>query len=243
MKRINWLAWRMIGALLLVNCNQSNSQQMLEYESDQPGIVIASVYPSEQNNFRAIKYGLTREDFRAIVENFDFARKAIALRGQISNAALGDNRLNSLVIGCSSSSFLDADRYTIQKGRFLTSRELKHAETVCVIDSVTAKHFFGNDNPIGKDLKIVSDYFIVVGILGPDRPAGSTAEIFVPLNTMKLRWGDLNYIRNAGSFTAKHHELSEIRIPTIPTRTKIKQLQSFLKQRHESKDDFRVLGR
>lgn len=227
--------------LLCVFQQDVNSQEIRDSgESAPPKIVISSVQSGEQVSFRNLKFGLTRDDFRAITETVDFARNAIAIRGRFLSSAHRGRESKSLVIGCSSPGLLDAGGLTIGQGRFLTEREFRDAESVCVIDSATVREIFGKRDPIGANLKIDSQYLVVVGVLANERTPDSIPEIIVPLKTMKLRWGDLEILRNAGTFQTKWCELSEIWIPTLPTRSKVRQLESLLKSRHDDKNDFRI---
>lgn len=53
----------------------------------------------------------------------------------------------------------------IEKGRLFTEKENEGLEKVAVVGSDVAKKFFGDDNPVGKQIKIKQINFKVIGVL------------------------------------------------------------------------------
>ena len=52
-----------------------------------------------------------------------------------------------------------------QYGRFFTRSENENLSKVCVIGTTVVKNLFGNENPVGKYIKINRKQFRVIGIL------------------------------------------------------------------------------
>ena len=67
------------------------------------------------------------------------------------------------VLGASAN-MVDIEDKTIAEGRFLTEDEVKRSAFVCVLGSDIKEKFFGNTNPIGKELKIRGLPMRVVGV-------------------------------------------------------------------------------
>ncbi len=71
-------------------------------------------------------------------------------------------------------------------GRFFTNRELENMEKVAVIGQTVAENLFGEENPLGKVIKIKRRNFRVIGVLplkGASGPSNRDDVIIVPLTT------------------------------------------------------------
>jgi putative ABC transport system permease protein len=68
-------------------------------------------------------------------------------------------------------SFAETGQIDMDEGRFFSEFEDKHKEPVCVIGADTQKKLFGEENPIGKRIKVDGSEFEVIGTL--KRPTSS----------------------------------------------------------------------
>ena len=50
--------------------------------------------------------------------------------------------------------YLKVMQIPLQRGRFFTPQDNEHAPSVAVIDDTLAKKYFGNDDPVGKRIRI-----------------------------------------------------------------------------------------
>jgi putative ABC transport system permease protein len=55
--------------------------------------------------------------------------------------------------------------YLPQRGRFLTASDIQHSSKVCVLGAETAETLFPHTDPLGKEIRIGPEKFLVVGIL------------------------------------------------------------------------------
>lgn len=80
----------------------------------------------------------------------------------------------------------------LAEGRFLTEDEVEHTRPVAVIGSKIREELFGPVNPIGKDIRIGADSFIVVGV---EAPKGSMQgqsldnTVYMPYTTFLKKYG------------------------------------------------------
>ena len=84
-----------------------------------------------------------------------------------------------------------------QYGRFFTKSENEKLSKVCVIGTTVVKNLFGNENPVGKYVKINRKKFRVIGILpvkGAQGYRDADDIVIVPLNTAMKRLLGTKYI-------------------------------------------------
>jgi putative ABC transport system permease protein len=204
-------------------------------------IIIRSVKPSEENQASGgnrpamiLNYGLKYSDFDRIVETIPTIKKVLPIREirkQIRRAAL---TVEGRVVG-TTEEYADFNLLQIQKGRFLTASDNEKYENFAVVAAETAKNLFPYEDPIGQSIKLGSDYYTVVGVTRERESSagigGSLAaqdynrDVYIPLNTCKLRFGERIIDNRSGSRQAEETQLTQITVqvgsmdevlPTVP---------------------------
>ena len=92
------------------------------------------------------------------------------------------------------------NRLEIDRGRFLTESDNERYQNYAVLASETARTLFPYEDPVDQSVKIGSDYYMVVGVT---KERASTAgiggslaaqefnkDVYIPLNTCRLRFGE-----------------------------------------------------
>jgi len=127
----------------------------------------------------------------------------------------------------------------IARGRYFTNEEERGMAKVAVIGSAVAKNFFGNGDPIGKQIKIKQINFKVIGVMA-DRGMVMMFDydnlVYLPLKTaQKLIIGTDHLVEFAMVMEDDQH--------FAQAKTEISQL---LRERHNisdpTKDDFEVMS-
>lgn len=120
---------------------------------------------------------------------------------------------------------------------------------VAVLAHGAAEELFPLDDPIGKSVRVGTNYYKVVGIT-KHRDASAAIggslsgqdynlDLYIPLRTFQARIGDLNVKRQTGSFSAESVELNQITLTVdhidnvVPTAEAVREL---LNLRHTQKD-------
>jgi putative ABC transport system permease protein len=108
----------------------------------------------------------------------------------------------------------------IGRGRFFTQSELTEGINVCVIGAEMADQLFPIESALGKDVRIGSDYYRVVGVMESTVKSTKADEelstsvpvhrMFIPIETTKNHFGEVLMKRRSGSFEAERVELHEI---------------------------------
>jgi len=138
----------------------------------------------------------------------------------------------------------------LSQGRFFTEGEMMEGVNVCIIGAEMAVILFPIESPLGKDVKVGSEYYRVIGVLEPlaksfksDTEAiASTVPVhrmFIPLDTARVRFGEVLMKRRAGSFEAERVALHEITVkvgkPEDVTRVSLA-IRAMLEKFHPKKD-------
>jgi len=149
----------------------------------------------------------------------------------------------------------------IKQGRFLSSMDLHHKQGVCVIDEKVLDELFVFDDPLGQDVKIRGDYYRVIGVVSArtQTPAsnsinsetkdakkqggGNVGNIYIPLTTVKNRFGEISYQFGGSGRSIEKVELQEITVKVgstdavLPTRDTLETLLD----RFHKKNDYQVV--
>ncbi|WP_166830600.1 ABC transporter permease [Thalassoroseus pseudoceratinae] len=208
-----------------------------------PHIIAASATPQDFDSINNPRYGLTRNDLKAIVATVPTVELVVPVREVRRVARFGDQTAEVRLVG-TVPEYSQLHRLPIEQGRYLVNNDIKQLQSVAVIGAKVAQDLFRFENPIGRKIRIGDHYFIVVGVLAKqaDTATKHARDIWIPITTMRSRLGDRDISRQAGTFIVRHFELSRIEIivesfPEISRSTEL--VKRVLEHRHES-DDFTV---
>jgi hypothetical protein len=188
-------------------------------------------------------YGLTRDDLAAIQELAHIGLVA-PMRFSLAPARFHDREADVRMVACTETlgEFFDL---AISQGRFLTKSDVSQFENVTVLGAEAASSLFGRDSPLGQNLNINGNYFLIVGVAkgAPDSSSPlSGMDVYVPASAWRARQSDLVLISERGAFRAEQYELSEIWLAIEKRQhvsSTVDRATALLKSLHEQ-DDYRV---
>ena len=134
--------------------------------------------------------------------------------------------------------FQSVNNWTLKEGRFITDSQVERRERVAVIGATVAKNLFGEDDPVGKDIRINNDPFKIVGVL-QSKGSGSFGNdqddiIYIPYTTAMERVAGIDFIRMIYITTAAGYDINRVQAD----------IENVLRVRHGIKDpaldDFNV---
>ncbi|MEX0978149.1 MAG: ABC transporter permease [Pirellulales bacterium] len=168
-----------------------------------------------------IAYGLLRDDYERIVANIPTLTQAVPMREITREARYLDYVTDVRLVGCTAK-YLEMNNLRLARGRFLSDKDSKQEDNVCVIGSETARALFPYQDPINKFLQIENAFYVIVGQTASRTPAagigGSMAaqdfnfDVYIPLTTLKARIGDMVVTSRAGSREGELVELSQVTV-------------------------------
>jgi putative ABC transport system permease protein len=188
-------------------------------------IIIRSVKPSDESQAaggrpaRVLNYGLKYDDYDRILATVPTIKKALPIREIRKQIRHLSRFLDGRVVG-TTEEYASFNMLQIARGRFLTEADNEKYQNYAVLAADTATTLFPFEDPIGKSVKLGTDYYTVVGVT-KDRAStagigGSLSsqdfnkDVYIPLNTCKLRFGERIMNSRAGSMEFEETQLSQI---------------------------------
>jgi putative ABC transport system permease protein len=204
-------------------------------------IIIRSVKPSEEQQASGgnrpamiLNFGLKYSDYDRIVETIPTIRRVLPIREIKKQIRRGSYTIEGRVVG-TTEDYADFNLLQMEKGRFLAASDNEKYENFAVLAADTAEKLFPYEDPISQAIKLGSDYYTVVGVTRKRESSagigGSLAaqdynkDVYIPLNTCKLRFGERIIDNRSGSRQAEETQLTQITVqvgsmddvlPTVP---------------------------
>jgi ABC-type lipoprotein export system ATPase subunit/ABC-type antimicrobial peptide transport system permease subunit len=185
---------------------QKAQQQIAELGSSNI-LVTTSRPPSEQTKGRIYTYGLTEEDVPVLsaiptVESIvKFARRTGTEFRYLDRLARGE-------VNACAADFKDLFQLQVTRGRFLSDIDNVRKSPVCVLSQEIAEQLFRHEDPIGKSVRVVANYYRVVGVVAPRaeiqsmkgkvRSQDFSDNLYIPLETFFVRFPDSAMVGNNG---------------------------------------------
>ncbi|HHX39401.1 MAG TPA: ABC transporter permease, partial [Armatimonadetes bacterium] len=94
--------------------------------------------------------------------------------------------------------YCEIRNFTVERGRFFSQSDVEAMRRVCVIGPDTATNLFGQQNPVGKRIRIAGNTFQVLGVMKAKGTQGwmnPDDQIFVPYTTAMRRLFGMEYLR------------------------------------------------
>jgi putative ABC transport system permease protein len=222
-------------------------------------IILRSVKPSDTERIsttqsRVSSYGLTYADMTRIqdtIPSVTVLAPGRIIRNHVWNAT---QRVDAEIVGVTPW-YTDVRTMNIVSGRFFSPVEMEGHSNVCVITAPVEKRLFPLSPSLGKNVRIGSDYYKVIGVMEAEVSAGKdqsgngagnrggnggyAPRIYIPLSAAKSRFGETLMRRSSGTFEAERVELHEavIQVESLEDVEETAQIiNSLLATEHKQKD-------
>ncbi len=215
-------------------------------------IIVRSVKPAQTSSKLGsalfIPYGVLRDDYKRVISNIPFIQQAVPMREIRREVRFGQNSTESRLVGCTPEYF-DLNKLTMYRGRFIEDRDGDSTDNVCVLAEPAAEKLFGYSNPIGQSIQIDSDFYIVVGETERRDPTAAIGgsldsqdynmDVYIPLETLRARIGDMVLTSRSGSREGEIVELSQITV-SVPELEMVDQtadvIRTLIEKYHPNED-------
>ena len=216
-------------------------------------IIIRSIKPPYEKTAGIrgpVPYGLKRSDYEFITQTIPTVQSAVKIREIRRQFSYKEEMIEGRLVGCTPD-YQEVMRLQVAQGRFLTAKDSADEKKYCVLAAEVAEALFPIENPIGKRVVMVEarDFYEVVGVLKPKNATAAiggslsaqifSQDVYVPIETIQSRLGDVVYTARSGSFEGEIIELNQITVrvtdvkDVLPTADLIK---TTLKHHDEMKD-------
>ncbi|MDC0935882.1 ABC transporter permease [Pirellulales bacterium] len=163
-------------------------------------------------------YGLTRADFQRIVDTISTLEKALPIRVLTKEFRNLTRHFEGRLVGCTPD-YGKVTRLTVDEGRFLNDVDGREERNHCVLGADSARILFPTESPLGKRVMIDDEFYLVVGVMKPRAASagigGSLAaedfskDVYIPIETLWRRLGDMIIVTKPGSFQRDLVEVSQ----------------------------------
>jgi putative ABC transport system permease protein len=185
-------------------------------------IIVRSVKPPDDGNSTKrsmiATYGLTKADLDAFAE-LDCVVRIVPMRVFPQEVRRLDKIHNGRLVG-TTPEYADVNQLEMAAGRFLTSEDEMKMENVAVLGATTAIKLFPFDDPMGQSVRIGPNFYRVVGVVKDRMPTGGSGgsqaaedynlDVYIPLNTCTVRFGQSVYIRTSGARMGEQVKYNQI---------------------------------
>jgi len=203
-------------------------------------IIVRSVKPSDEAQAtggrpsRILNYGLKYDDYERIMETVPTIKKVLPIREIRKQIRRYQYFLDGRVVG-TTQDYAEFNVLEVDRGRFLTAADNERYQNYAVLAATTAKTLFPYEDPVGLSVKLGSDYYTVVGVTKERQSSAGIGnslaaqdfnkDVYIPINTCRVRFGEKIVNSRSGSMEAEETQLSQITLqvssmdqvrPTVP---------------------------
>ena len=251
-------------AMLAIGEGASRDAQEKIAQLGSTKIIIKTVDPPEDQSGggqqQTLKeYGLTYADAERFRNGIPDVQVIVPNRRFSHQAQYRTRRVAVEVIG-TVPWYPEISNVRVKYGRFLSSTDMHYKRGICAVDEKLVRDLFAFDDPLGQDVKIASDYYRVVGVVteqtsaqaagsfedkdptGAKKVGANLGCIYIPLNTVRNRFGEMSLQFTAGSGKIEKVELQEIIVKVrnidlvMGTRLSVQRLMG----RFHKKNDYEI---
>jgi putative ABC transport system permease protein len=215
-------------SMLAVGEGASRDAQIRIEQLGATNIILRSIKPSEdaQANsgrpVRILNYGLTYQDYERILETVPTIKRVLPIREILKSVRSRHTRaFDGRIVG-TTEDYAEFNHLSVAKGRFLDRSDDQNYRNYAVLAHTTAQALFPYQDPIGEAITVGNTSYRVVGVTA-ERAAtagsgGSLAgqdfnrDIYIPLSTCQVRFGERIIDFRTGGMTAEETQLTQITI-------------------------------
>lgn len=180
---------------------------------------------------------LTVGDARAIRQQIPEVSRVSPGAGSSAQVVYGNQNWFTQVRGVSPE-YLDIRRWPVQRGSAFSERDVESAAEVCLIGTTVVENLFGDEDPVGKTIRVKSLPFRVIGVLSSkgQSPFGNDQDdcLIMPYTTVQKKIAGIDWLDFISCSAASQEAI-------FPAQ---RQISSLLRDRHhlrpDEDDDFQV---
>jgi len=181
-----------VGAvIILMSIGKGTTAQILA-NIESMGSDLITIRPGASFGFGGVRGGdgstqtLTIDDAEAIAEDVSYISAVVPSYSSNLQLVVGSENTNASVTG-TTPDYLEVNNLDVASGSFFTEYDYQRGAKVVVLGSSVKETLFGDDNPIGQQMRMGGNIVRVVGVLEGNESmmGGSDDAIFIPLTAMQ----------------------------------------------------------
>jgi putative ABC transport system permease protein len=214
-------------SMLAVGEGASRAAQLNIEQLGATNIILRSVKPTEEVQAASgrqaliLRYGLKYADYQRIVETVPTVKRVLPVREVRKQIRCQERSFDGRVVG-TTHEYAEFNHIKVVKGRFLEQSDDKLFRNCAVLAHAAAEALFPYQDPIGETIALGSNAYTVVGVTGEHAntafSGGGLAvqdynrDVYIPLSTCRLRFGERIIEFRSGRFSAEETELTQLTI-------------------------------
>lgn len=242
-------------AMLAIGRGASEQAQAQVLKLGANNIIVRSVKPPKESadGANVLRYGLLHKDFDLLSRTIPTVTQAIPIRELSKAARHREREITARIVGCTPD-YLDINHLEMAQGRFISDGDREQKNNVAVLASGTADDLFQYENPVGQSVRIDDRFYTIVGVTMARQASAAIGgsmsgqdynlDIYIPLETMRVRMGDLNIDRTAGSFSSEYWELSQVTL-RVDSQERVVEtanvIRESMKRNHKTDGDYAIV--
>ncbi len=218
-------------------------------------IIMRSVKPPDDSSMtrrtRIAMYGLTYADYDRF-RTVSTIIKDVPMRIFPQEIRYLDRMHNGRLVA-TTAAYADINDIHMTAGRFLDEDDDQHMLNVAVLGSDVADRLFPFEDPLNQYVRIGNYCYQIVGVIASRMPLSAVGgssqsaedfnnDVYIPLKTCQVRFGEKVFIRQSGSWNGEQVELSQVTL-TVKDMDSVRPAGSVLKElleRYHTKADYAV---
>jgi len=171
---------------------------------------------------------LLLSDADAIEEHVSLVTGVAAQVYRPAQLKFGNKNTNTTVRG-TGRDYAKLANFVLDRGRYFTKEEIISARRVAVIGATVVKNLFIDKNPIGQELKVDGNNYLVIGVMvakGALSWYDPDDQIFIPVTTAQKRLFGMNHVQSIDVQAGKIEDMEVIK----------KDIDKLLRSRHEIRE-------
>jgi putative ABC transport system permease protein len=230
-------------AMLAIGEGASAQAQKQVLQLGATNIIVRTVKPpqddqSSGSNSFVLQYGLLRKDFDILRDTLPTVSQLTPIREMTQEARFLHRTINARIVGCTPE-YREMNHLTLALGDFLADYHQQVMANVCVIGSEVARRLFPYEDPLGQSVQVNNLRFVVIGVMRARTASAAVGgslsgqdfnkDIYIPIRTFQVRFGDTIIKRSSGSMSGETVELNQItlkvrdREDVIPTAETVRE--------------------
>ena len=141
---------------------------------------------------------LTVEDARAIEEQIPLVKLVSPSVGTPSQVIYGNQNWFTQIRGVSPE-YLTIRHWPLAEGSVFSTRDVDAGANVCILGETVVENLFGDEDPVGKTVRIGNLPFVVIGVLSPkgQSPFGQDEDdaVVMPFTTVQRKLAGIDWLQ------------------------------------------------
>ena len=232
-----------VGTVVLIGAVGKGAEVQILSQTAKLGSNLLAVRPSQVNTTAGRKElsglvtTLDLEDYEAITRLQLVAEAAPGSEAAMT-VRVGDGSMTAMVLG-TTPNYLEIGSFQLREGRFLDADDNRSALRVAVLGARINQTLFGQDYPIGRDIRIQGDCFTVIGVLSAKGILADGSDednlVLIPIRTALRRVFNVTWLNPVFVSVRRPQDMDA-------TQAQISNLLRFRHQlaQHGKPDDFSI---